>query len=461
MSMDPKALREQLRQKYAEAKKLADEWKGKEAEMPGEVSKQIDGLLGETDVLKARLSTAEGLAAGEEFMRESTGTKAAHLGWREAGMSEGEAEVDPQSWREIEIRGYAYDPQLASVVPTTKRVRFNMPLAVMKKDYPDAFEAYLRKRGGVADMGPNDRKTLSEGIDSAGGFMVPPDYHVELIRKMATMATVRANARVVQTSRDIAQWPKIHYTTNDEYTSGVRMTWTGETPSSSTAHRVTEPVFGLYSIPVHTAMASLPLTNALLEDSAFDIVSVSSDLLAEAFALGENDAFWNGDGIAKPMGILTKIDTNDGPASVDSGTAAILLADGILDLWGALPSQYERNAKWYMNKATEVAIRKMTNDDGDYIWPVWTQGGGFAAAPRELLGFPTVRDEFLPDVAANAYPVVFGDLSGYLVLDRVGLSVQRLSELYAETDVSLILARKRVGGQLIQPWRVKVQKVSA
>jgi HK97 family phage major capsid protein len=182
--------------------------------------------------------------------------------------------------------------------------------------------------------------------------------------------------------------------------------------------------------------------------------------MSESFVLGENDAFLNGSGIGRPMGILTQVD-GDGPASVVSGTAATLTADGVIDLAYALPSQYEANATWVMAKSTEKVIRKLKTTQNEYIWPIVQQMGGFAPAPRELLGFPTLRDEFVPAIAANAYSAIFGDLRGYLVLDRVGISMQRLSELYAETNITLLLARKRLGGQTIEPWRIKVQKVSA
>ena len=99
-------------------------------------------------------------------------------------------------------------------------------------------------------IGPTDRKTLTEGTDGAGGFIIPPDFQAEIIRKTLTLTQIRANAMVIQTSRDVAQWPKVSYTTDDKYTSGVRLTWPGESPASATVHRVTDPVFGLYSIPV-------------------------------------------------------------------------------------------------------------------------------------------------------------------------------------------------------------------
>lgn len=432
--------------KHAEAQALLQKAGDK---LTPEVEEKINSLLGEFDVLRARAEMLRKVGENQAFLESPAGTQAAHLGWRQAGPGEGEARIDPRAWRKVEVK----------IWPTgeTKEFRFHVPLAVQKPGYPSAFEAYLRK--GFDDLGPNDRKTLTEGVDIAGGFLVPEDFQAELIKKVAAMATIRANARVRTTSRDVAPWPRVNYTTDDRYTSGVRLTWTGESPASSTVHRVTDPVYGLINIPVHTSMASMPISNDMIEDAAFDVIGHSQELLAEAFALGENDAFINGSGVAQPMGIVAQVD-GDGPASVVSGSATTLTPDGLIDLGYALPSQYDRNAKWYMRKATEKVIRKLKDTTNNYIWPVWQQAGGFAPAPRELLGAPVLLDEFVPAIAANDFPIIFGDLSGYIVLDRVGLAVQRLSELYAETNITLLLARKRVGGYLAEPFRVKVQKIS-
>lgn len=448
--MDIQKLQTAYRGKLADARKLTDQFKDKPEDMTPEVMGQVNALLGQADEIKVKLAMAQQLAGAEALAAEPMGTKAAHLGWRETGPEEGLADVDAQAFREVKVDG------------RSEPIRVYIPEAVTAKGYASAFEAYMRK--GLRDMGPQDRKTLSGGNDSAGGFLVPEDFQLEIVRKTAAMATIRANARVAQTSRDMAKWPRVNYATDDKYTSGVRLSWTGEAPASSSAHRVTDPTFGLLTIPVHTAMASLPITNDLLEDSAFDVFGLGSELMAEAFALGENDAFINGDGIAKPMGILTQVDDSDnkGPRSVKSGHASTLTSDGLVDLAYALPPQYEARAKWYMNKSTEAAVRKLKGSgSGDYQWPVLTQAGQLGPVQPVLLGFPVVREQFLPDVAANAYPAIFGDMSGYLVLDRVGISLQRLDELYAETNITVLLARRRVGGQLIAPYRLKVQKVAA
>lgn len=448
----------------AQADSISNEWNSKEDPMPSEVSEKLSGILGKVDEWRAQLGLLDRAQTVKSYMEDPANAPKSSMvtsgQWRQAAPYEGDAPIDEKAWREIEVPTVMVDPIHGMPFVTNRKIRYHIPLNVQGKGYSPAFEAYLRK--GTGELGPQDRKTLSEGTDSAGGFLVAEDYMTELIKKIAVMATVRARARVATTSRDIARWPKITYTTDEKYTSAVRLTWTGESPATSTVHRVTDPVFGLYSIPVHTAMASMPMSNDLIEDSAFDILGISSDLLAEAFALDENDAFLNGSGVGRPMGLLTQVD-GAGPISVKSGDANLLLADGLIDVAYALPPQYETGATWLMNKATEKAIRKLKESTTNaYLWPVVNQVGAFGPVNRELLGYPVLREQFMPDVAANAYPALIGDLKGYLVLDRVGLSVQRLTDsAYAELNLTGLLARKRVGGQCIEPWRIRVQKVAA
>lgn len=419
-------------------------------DMPAEVSEKISELLGQTDVLKTQIEHFDRLKVGHQFLEESQGAAALHHGWRQASPSEGELPNDPKSWRELEVK----------MGPHSFPVRYNVPLAVQKKDYPEAFEEYMRK--GFSNMRPGGQKTLLEGQDSAGGFTVPEDYQTQLIRKVATSTAFRMFARIVTTSRDSVKWPKIKYASDDQYTSGVRLTWTGESPTSSTVHRVTDPVFGLVNIPVHTAMASLPLSMDVMEDSAFNLEALSAELLGEAFGLGENNVFWNGSGAGQPLGIVTNVDETEGVASVVSGDASTLTADGLIDLIYALPAQYEPGSRVFWNKATEKVVRKMKVDGSttEYVWPVEERVGGFGNPERTILGFPITRDEFIPDIAGNAFPIFFGQLSGYFIVDRVGLSFQRLDQVYAEQNVIVILARKRVGGQVVEPWRLRAQKIS-
>jgi HK97 family phage major capsid protein len=439
-------LRQEYQAKLAEAEAKRLEFNDGKAK-----SEEVDALLGQADVIKVKIDYAEKIAAGHEYLRGNDGPQAAQLAWRDvpAGKDEGMPAVDTKAWREIEVK---------DVLGQTKSFRYFVPVVVQGKGYAPAFEAYIRK--GKDAMGPNDKKTLSEGLDTAGGFLVPEDYQTELVKKIAAAAVIRQIARVVQTSRDIVRFPRINYGTDDIYTSGVRLAWIGETPASAAVHRVTDPVFGSIAIDVHVAMASMPLTNSLLEDSAFDVMGVASDLMGEAFALGEDNVFINGTGVGQPMGLLTQAE-GDGPAAVHSGSAGTLMAAGLRNLFYGLPAQYRRNARWVMNSATQNVAEGINDTTGRPI-VVPLSVASLGMAPFDTIkGKPVLCDEFMPAATAGLYPIAFGDFSGYYIVDRVGLSIQRLEELYAETDIKVLLARKRVGGYCAEPFRFRLQQIGA
>ena len=68
----------------------------------------------------------------------------------------------------------------------------------------------------------------------------------------------------------------------------------------------------------------------------------------------------------------------------------------------------------------------------------------------------------MPDVAANAYPIAFGDFRrAYMIVDRVNLAVLRDPFTQATTGNVRYIARRRVGGQVVQAEAIVKQKVSA
>lgn len=374
----------------------------------------------------------------QEIRTWASKPKGTPLHWEETT----EIPQDSDSWLEIDGKKYF------------------LPVGIQRKGYDSAFESYIRK--GIDQVGPQDVKTLQSGLDPAGGFLVPTDWIATLIKKVAAQSVIRSRARVQTTSRDTATFPVLPYESDDIYTSGVRLTWSGELPASSTVHRVsgTESMFSSVRIDVHTAMASVPVGNDLLEDSAVDLPGLVSDLLSEAFALGEDHAFLTGNGVKRPRGLLTEV--SEGViTSVNSGNASNVTADGLINLFFALPMQYRRNAVWVLSSLTQRDIEKLKDSSNRYL--VSSLMSGSLASPETdmLRGKPILVDEFMPEVASNAYPILFGDLSGYTIMDRVGLSIQRLSEIYAESNMTVFLARKRVGGMTLQPWRFRAMKISA
>ncbi len=93
---------------------------------------------------------------------------------------------------------------------------------------------------------------------------------------------------------------------------------------------------------------------------------------------------------------------------------------------------------------------------------LWYSGDSFPSVNNgfnpTLLGYPVVKNQFMPDIAAANEPLALGDMKGYYIVDRVGLSVEVYREIAALRDMVVIYARQRTGGQLVHDWRMKLMK---
>jgi HK97 family phage major capsid protein len=184
---------------------------------------------------------------------------------------------------------------------------------------------------------------------------------------------------------------------------------------------------------------------------------------AETNLLLRDNMILNGSGIGQPSGILLNPGGTDQPAVVNTGASGAVTADGIESIGWSLPSQYDDNAAWVFNKVNVgQAIAKLKDSNNRYLWGAGLQDSGLTVPikGRQLLGYDVVMSSFMPNLAANAYIAIFGDLSGYYLVDRVGFSVQVLRELYAETNQILLLGRVRFGGVVAEPWRMLVHKAA-
>jgi HK97 family phage major capsid protein len=105
---------------------------------------------------------------------------------------------------------------------------------------------------------------------------------------------------------------------------------------------------------------------------------------------------------------------------------------------------------------TQSAVRKRKDGSGQYLWQPPAQAGGAAS----LMGFPLAEAEDMPDVAADAFAIAFGDFRrGYLVVDRVGVRVLR--DPYSAKPYVLFYVTKRVGGGVQDFDAIKLLKFAA
>lgn len=304
------------------------------------------------------------------------------------------------------------------------------------------------------------KATMVEAIDTLGGFAVPVDFQNRVIERLQAETVMRRRASVDSTSRDTVEIP-VSTGGDDQYTSAVRVTWVDEKPAAGTAD--TNLTFGMETVMIHTVMAETGFSRNMVEDAAFDIENFLVKKFAESATIDEDNRFLIGTGVGSPQGILPGGSNVIGLTRRPSGDADELTWDGLISMTYAIPSRYRQKAVWVGNRFTFEAIAKLKDAiSGNYLWTPYQAVGGTDIAPMKLLGYECVEQEAMPSVAAGAFPLIFGDMAGYQIFDRIGMTVERyLDSNTARQNMIMYVMRRRLGGQPTEPWRFAVQQVAA
>ena len=313
-----------------------------------------------------------------------------------------------------------------------------------------AFNAYLRSgdddglRGLVIE-----EKGLT--VASDGGFLAAPQVAETVQNVLRSGASLRRLANVV------AVESSAYEVLVDKGDMGAG--WASEADMAETVPGGIERI----SIPVHELSAMPKASQRLLDDAAFDVEAWLAERIADKFARSEAAAFIRGDGVAKPRGILSYPTAPNGSATegqigmVLSGALgdfdAAAPADVLIDLVYALGAEYRANASFVLNSKTAARIRKMKDADGRFLW---TDALSSGQAPQ-LLGYPVLISEDMPDMDVEATAVAFGDFrAAYTIVERPDLRVLR--DPFSAKPHVLFYATKRVGGGITDFRAVKLMK---
>jgi HK97 family phage major capsid protein len=319
-----------------------------------------------------------------------------------------------------------------------------------------ALQAVESKAFGGGDDGFETRATQTvTSTGSAGGFALP-----EIIeRQIARLSVDTSPIRQIATVRTVG---------SPDYkelfdVNGAAFEWVGETDTRNQTNTPdlaeVAPTFGMASAKPQTSEESM-------DDLFFDVESWLISSAGEAIGQGEGASYVAGNGTKKPTGFLagpTPVTTADSARSfgtlqyIASGGASAMptSVDTFLDLVYALRARYRANARWVTNKLVLSSMRKYKDTTNQYLWQPSTQ----AAQPSTFLGYPITEAEDMPTVAANNFPLAFGDFrEGYLIADRVGMRITR-DELTSPGLVKFYV-RKRTGGKLRNTQAIKLLKIA-
>ena len=289
-------------------------------------------------------------------------------------------------------------------------------------------------------------KALQEAVSIQGGYLAPIELSGEILKRQTEISPVRSLARGRQTGMRELQQPK--------RTSAPVAAWTALEGASKTPD--TNIAWGRQAITPHEMFVVISVANDSLEDPIYDLAIEIQEDAAEAFALLEGNSFVNGLGVGESEGFLV----NSEVPETNSGSAASIAdssdtADGLLKMKYALKDQYRRNGMWLMTRGTLGLMRRLKDGDGNYIWSPHLNSN------NTIDGDPYTELPDMPQVAANAFPVAYGDLRrAYTIADRIQMEILRDPYTQATSGETRFVCRRRVGGKIVMAEAIGKLKCS-
>lgn len=266
---------------------------------------------------------------------------------------------------------------------------------------------------------------LNEGNDGQGGFLVPTEFHDEIISRLKNENVLRLIGRVVETQNDRAVAIQATAPSANFVAEGATIPFSTET-------------FEQKTLKAYKLAAGISVSNELLEDSFYDVEEHLNIEFSKAVGSREEDAFLNGTGTGEPLGILPTLAADSATTITTAG--ANIAADDIINLCYGLERPYRKNACWLMSDSTLAAVRKLKDSTLNYIW----QPDLTANEPSTLLGFKIFTSEYMPEIASGNVPILFGDFSKVIIGQRGQMHFKPLREIHALQDLTSFLLIERV-----------------
>ena len=276
-----------------------------------------------------------------------------------------------------------------------------------------------------------EQRALSLGTDTAGGFAVPFQLDPTIILTSdGVVDPLRQISRVVQI---------------------VGKEWQGITSAGVTVSRSAEgaevgdqtPTLAQPTVKAERVTGFVPFSMEIESDWTQMRAEISA-LLADAKATEEADSFVNGDGTG--VNASGVVGTLGAGSNVDTAAVNAYASDDLYALEEALPPRFRANATFLANRSVYNATRQLGSaSDGGDLWVRLASG-----LPPELIGYPAREASEMPAfaTATGTKLLLLGDFRHFLIVDRVGMTVELVPHLFAT-------ANNRPSGQrgLLAVWR--------
>lgn len=293
----------------------------------------------------------------------------------------------------------------------------------------DAIDS-LRRFGGDGERHQATfKRAMGVGASGAGDKLAPPGLIESFYTSRDRHSPVRENATVIVTDNANA----LHFPRTDDAELAVLVAENAQEASADIA--VTEMVLRNFKYASKIVHAS----RELVDDAGAPFQQFLGRVFGKRIGRATNAHFTTGTGSGQPTGIVTA--STEGKAAASTTT---ITYGELVDLMFALDLAYQSSAQWMMSRATLAVVRKLQDSASRPIF-----------ADDKLLGRPVVLNDDMPSIGASAKPIIFGDLSLYLVREVDGITLRNYSERYIEFGQVGLAAWLRTDGNLLDSAAVK------
>lgn len=291
------------------------------------------------------------------------------------------------------------------------------------------------------------RNTMSTTTGSEGGFTVATEVAQTVIDALKAYGGMRDVATVIQT----AQGNPMSFPNSDGTSEE------GEIVPENVSATDQDVSFGTVGLPVYkfsSKVVTVPIE--LLQDSSVDIEAFVNGRIVHRLGRVTNRMYTIGSGSAQPHGANTAATIGVTAANASSQVTAVTY-DSLVDLEHSVDPDYRQNAGFMFNDNTLRQVRKIKDLEGRPIFVPGYETNSPGGAPDRILNRPITINQHMPDMAANARSILFGDYSGYYIRDVLAMSLFRFTDSqYTKKGQVGFLAWMRSGGNLVDANKVRV-----
>lgn len=271
----------------------------------------------------------------------------------------------------------------------------------------------VKRAGQTGEVHKNlmQNATAYEKIGEDGGFLVPEEISQAIIKKMEGDESLMAKANVTQVSGNALT---LSVDENQPWSGGVTAYWTAE----GAAITDTKPAFKQPTWRLHKLAALVKATDELLDD-ATALESYIKNSAPNAIVHQVNKAIINGNGVGKPLGIISSpfavtVSKESGPQTADT-----VVANNIIKMYSRMFPGSRSKAVWLINPEVEEQLRLMVDANDEFIY--LTPGGQLNQSPfGTLLGRPVVPMMGAMPAIGDLGDIIFADLSYYYMIQKAG-----------------------------------------